>query len=393
MSPLDLLKLTFFSLRSNLLRSSLTSLGVFMGVAAVTATLQVRTISSGIIQKKMTEREAPQMLIYPTWTPDTGSGAEIKAADIAYLRKKMTGWHAISGSVVVFSFQEILAGENKAETDGVAVQLEFLPTSGRTLLQGRFFSPIDFAKYRPVAVIDQFLAQSLFPNTSPLQQSVYVDGRVYAVIGVIESKQSSQSQPKGLILIPFPVYSAITGAVKFEQIAIRPQEITDLSKLGEEAKSLLNQRFASNSFDSWSNIDDVQEQQQLLNMVSLSLLAVAAIALLVGGVGIANISIASILERTPEIGLRRAIGATKLDIMAQFILEAIFVSLIGGSLAITSVHGVTVIVADKFKLPYEFDRNTAILALSSALGVGVGASFFPALRASQLDPVKALRNN
>jgi putative ABC transport system permease protein len=392
MSPFDLLKLTFVSLRSNLLRSGLTSLGVFMGVAAVSATLQVRTISSAIIAQKLLEREAPQMLIYPTWTRDTTSPQEIKAQDIEYLRQKMTGWRSITGSVTLFSFQEILANEETAQTDGVAVQLDFLQTSGRALLQGRFFSPLDFAKYRPVAVIDQFLAQSLFPDSSPLHQTVYVDGRTYTVIGVIETKQSSQSQPKGLILIPFPLYNALTGKLTFEQIAIRPQQIEDLKLLGEEAKSLLNQRFGE-SFDSWNNIDDVQEQQQLLNMVSLALLAVAAIALLVGGVGIANISIASILERTPEIGLRRAIGATKIDIMAQFILEAIFVSLLGGSVAIASVHGVTVIIADKFKLPYEFDQKTAIFALGSALGVGVGASFWPALRASQLDPVKALRNN
>jgi putative ABC transport system permease protein len=114
--------------------------------------------------------------------------------------------------------------------------------------------------------------------------------------------------------------------------------------------------------------------------------------LLIGGVGIANITIAAVMERTPEIGLRRAIGATQADIMLQFILEATLLSLAGGVAAIITVHALTVMVANTFELPYEFDSRTAVLSLSSALLVGVGAGFLPALRASQLDPVKALRN-
>jgi putative ABC transport system permease protein len=125
--------------------------------------------------------------------------------------------------------------------------------------------------------------------------------------------------------------------------------------------------------------------------VSKALLVVGAIALIVGGVGIANITIASVIERTPEIGLRRAVGATQLDILLQFILEAAILSFVGGSIAIVTVHGATVVVAQQFELPYEFENRTAILALSSAILVGVGAGFFPALRASQLDPVKALK--
>ena len=125
--------------------------------------------------------------------------------------------------------------------------------------------------------------------------------------------------------------------------------------------------------------------------MSKALLVVGAIALIVGGVGIANITIASVIERTPEIGLRRAVGATQLDILLQFILEAAILSLIGGTIAIITVHGATVVVAKQFKLPYKFENRTAILALSSAILVGVGAGFFPALRASQLDPVKALK--
>ncbi|MGL5065399.1 MAG: ABC transporter permease, partial [Microcoleus sp.] len=142
-----------------------------------------------------------------------------------------------------------------------------------------------------------------------------------------------------------------------------------------------------------NNIEEILAQQQTLEMVSRSLLAVGMISLLVGGVGIANITIASVAERTREIGLRRAIGATQREVMLQFILEAVLLSLFGGISAIVTVHVLTVFVADTFKLPYKFDSGTATLALGSALLVGVGAGFLPARKASQLDPVKALRSD
>jgi putative ABC transport system permease protein len=113
---------------------------------------------------------------------------------------------------------------------------------------------------------------------------------------------------------------------------------------------------------------------------------------LVGGVGIANITIASVTERTSEIGIRRAVGATQREIALQFVLEAALLSLASGTVALVVVHVVALNVADAFDLPYEFEGRIAALALGSALVVGVGAGFPPALRASQLDPVQALRS-
>ncbi|WP_375514454.1 ABC transporter permease [uncultured Nostoc sp.] len=124
----------------------------------------------------------------------------------------------------------------------------------------------------------------------------------------------------------------------------------------------------------------------------MALAAVGVISLLVGGVGIANITIATVAERTSEIGLKLAIGATKQDIMLQFILEAAVLSLLGGTVALMTVHGLTLVVVSTFDLPYQFESSTATLSLGSALLVRVGASFLPALCASQLNPVTALRS-
>lgn len=392
LAPFDLLHLTYLSLRGNLLRSALTCLGVFMGVTAVSATLQVRSISRAVIAKQLAEREAPQITIYPRWQRGVPY-RRFRLEDMEFLRQRLVGWRAISAEAWARSPETIFL-DRKANPYMRPVSEDFLETSGKSLLAGRFFSRTDFEEYRPAVVVDSILAEKLFEEQSPIGQRIYVDRRPYFVVGVIESKlRFSGSEPQGEMLVPLSVYSARTGRRTIGEILVRPSKLDEIEKVQKRAQKLFEQRFPGRKFGGWTNVRDIVEQQQTLEMVSRALLAVGAIALLVGGVGIANITIASVMERTPEIGLRRALGATQRDIMFQFILEAALLSIVGGSAAIGTVHGITIVVADTFDLPYQFDSEAASLALGSALLVGIGAGFFPALQASKLDPVKALRSS
>jgi len=392
LSSIDLLRLTCLSLSGNLLRSVLTTVGVFMGVAAVSATLQVGNISRAVIAKQLAEREAPRVGIF-MW-----GDTSLKLEDMEFLRHRLKGVQAISAANWFdFNDNKVKFQAKEAESNKQAVSQDYLLTSGRRLKAGRFFSPSDFADYRPVVVIDKVLSSLLFKgNMEPVGQRIYVNRRPYIVIGVIEeSKQHSLGKPTGEILVSMSLYKAITGSQRIESILVRPDNLKDIKEdikgMQKQAKKVLKQRFPKAKFYVGNNVQEILEQQETLELTSRALLAVGIISLLVGGVGIANITIAAVIERTPEIGLRRAIGATQRDILLQFILEAVILSLAGGIAAIVTVHGLTVVVADVFKLPYKFESNTAALALGAALAVGVGAGFFPALRASQLDPVKALR--
>ena len=388
LAPIDLLKLTYLSLRGNLVRSALTCVGVFMGVAAVSATLQVGTISRAVVAKQLAEREAPQIRLSPKWE----QGFEYRSLtweDMEFFRKRLIGWRAIGG--FWYSGSQVQFQDRQAEAMVLAVSPDFLNISGRSLIDGQFFRPHDFDNYRPVVIIDRMLATQLFPEQSPIGKRIFIENRPFFVRAVMESKMTFSGEQNGTLLMLYPLYRALTGINSIDYVVIRPNLNQEMTKLGEQAVKLIERRFPRSKFEFTTNIRDVEEQQDTLNTISRSLLAVGAIALLVGGVGIANITIATVMERTTEIGLRRAIGATQQDIMLQFILEAALLSLIGGLLAIGTVHGITIIVADTFELPYEFDPPTAGLALGSALCVGVGAGFFPALQASRLDPVKALR--
>ena len=387
-SPLDLLALTYKSLKGNPVRFLLTTLGVFMGVASVNATLQVGSISQAVIEQQLAEREAPQLSVY-YWTSD---GRKLHLEDMEFLKLRMDGLQAIS-TYNKFDGGQVIFQNKQEETSVAAVSQDYALASGRSMVRGQFFNADDFANYRPLAIVDEFLAEQLFQGENPVGQRLYAANQPYIVIGVMETKlKSAEYGPSGEMLVPLSFYRVLSGDRNIGGLQLRPNNFEDIKELQQQAEQLLSQRYPGGKFWAENNVDDILEQRETLIFISRGLLIVALIALLVGGVGIANITLASVVERTSEIGLRRAIGATQREIMLQFILEAVLLSMVGGTMAIAFVHGATTMVANRFELPYEFESNTAILALSSALVVGVGSVFIPALQASQLDPVKALRS-
>jgi putative ABC transport system permease protein len=389
LSPQDLIIVTYKSLRGNLMRSALTTLGVFMGVAAVNATLQVGDISRALIAKQLANQEAPQISvgIY------SSEGREPKLEDMEFLRQRLKNVQIISASNY-FGFSEpVVYQGQQGKPIMLAVTQDFLLATGRKMLQGRYLNATDFANYRPVVVIDKFLADKLFQGENPIGKLIFGSGRPYLVVGVVETKMTFGEEPKGYLVMPMSIYSAMTGSQHIQSIWIRPRNREDIKKLQQETEQLLKQRFPSAEVYAWSNVEDIIMQEQTLELASQGLTVVGIIALLIGGVGITNITIASVIERTAEIGLRRALGATKQEILLQFILEAAILSLVGGISAIASINGLTLVITNLLAFPYQFQIQTSVLSLGSALLVGVGACFFPAVRASQLDPVKALRES
>lgn len=387
----DLIILTCRSLTGSLVRSGLTTLGVFMGVAAVNATLQVGDISRAMIAKQIAERDAPHLMI--SFFSSEGGGRMPKLEDMEFLQRRLKGIKAISALNYVYMSEKVFYQGEEGKPMMFAVTQNYHLTTGRKILEGRNFNAADFNNYRSVAILDKFLSDKLFKNADPIGKVIFNDGKPFMVVGITENKMTLGGEPQGTMMIPMSTYSSMTGSQFINGISIRPQNQDTMEALGKKAEGLLKKRFPGADVYSYSNIQDLLMQQQIYNMASLGLNVVGIIALLIGGVGITNITIAAVIERTGEIGLRRAIGATKLEILLQFILEAIILSLIGGATAIVCVNSLTFVITTAINLPYNFEIQTAVLSLGSALLVGVGACLFPAIRASQLDPVKALREN
>ncbi|MGI0482029.1 ABC transporter permease [Geminocystis sp. CENA526] len=392
MKIVDLFSLTFTSLRNNPLRSFLSSLGVFMGVFAISGTLQVSDIGKTYLRKQLEEMESPRIFISSPRNPIIDKQVKYEQEDLKWLRNNLAGW----GYIIPFENAgngEINYQNKKINIQAQAVVPDFLSASGRKIISGSFFTQTDYQKNYPVIVIDEVVANSLFQDENVLGKMLYFQNKSYYIKGIIEAKQSDIGiEKQGLIFIPLSLHQSSISSPFFEQIIITPSHHKDLEKLQNQALNLLKQRFKNHDISAYSNIDSVKMFEETLIVVTIILLLVGGIALVVGGVGIANITIASVVERTSEIGLRKAIGATETDILSQFLLESTIISLTGGIMAIGIIQVTTILVVNIFTLPYEFNYQTPLISLGSAVFVGISSSFLSAKRASELDPVIALKS-
>ncbi len=395
LNPLDLLNLTWRSLVGSPLRSGLTTLGMFVGVAAVSATFQVATISRTVIETQLSEQDAPSISIF-CWPG-------IPVEGLAYIQARVPQIHQLAayswvgiGETLRYENETVsLGGEQGARVWGVTSG--YLQVLGRRILKGRDFVDHDHTQFRPVAILDVALEGQLFAGSEAIGKTIYIDHLPFTVVGVMSGRGSDDNST---MLIPFSVSAALTGWQDVDQFSIRPNipsdaiTVAQMEMIADQVKATLISKYPTLE-GAWPqiNVEEILQRRETFRLVSRALLVLGGVSLVVGGIGIANITIAAIMERTREIGLRRAIGATQGEILLQFILEAVVMSIVGGGAAIALIHGVTVVVANQYELPYEFNRRNALITLGAAIAVGVGSSLLPAVQASRLDPVVALRSD
>lgn len=388
----DLLYMTWRSLTNQWLRSGLTAFGVFMGVGAVSATLNIQAITREQIDIKLAARDRPFVTPY-IWAKE-GPEPEIDETVQKSLKASIAQIRTISSISRVWDVRSVQYEAQEVEIDARSVSLNYLETTGRRVLQGRFFDQADAEQYRPVALIDEKLSENLFQGQSPLNKAIYASGNRFVVIGVIQTKSNSEWESDGELWITETFASVLAGGYRWDQLHISAHSLTQIGTLSAAVEAFLLDSYPQAEVYMQSNAEDLLEDLEVQQIASVALTGVGLIALVIGGVGIANITVAAVLERTKEIGIRRAIGASKLEVMSQFILEAVILSLLGGATAIATVHGLTQVATTVvIQAPYKFSPRNAALSMGAAVAVGVGASFVPALRATQVDIVKALRSD
>jgi putative ABC transport system permease protein len=405
--PADLIATAARAVRSNPLRSALTALGVIIGVASVVAMVSLGRGAQAQVQNSISSLGSNLLIVVPGAMnaggvrSAVGGFSSLTLSDADAIKKDVMGVTAVAPSVRS-SAQVVADGANwNTRIEGTVP--DYLIARDWYVAQGRFFDDAETRQARKVAVLGQTVSDNLFPNTDPLGQRIRVSGTSYEIIGILSAKGQSGMgvDQDDIILAPLQtVKRRLSGRQgrpdTVNQISIKAETEEAITRAQEDIENLLRQRHRIGVGDAddftVQNLNSIAAAAQQATQTFTALLAaISAVSLLVGGIGIMNIMLVSVTERTREIGLRKALGARRDDILHQFTLEAVALSVAGGIVGL--ILGVLIAwgVTSAAKLPLILGAESALMAIGFSAVVGVAFGAYPAWRAARLDPIEALR--
>ena len=276
----------------------------------------------------------------------------------------------------------------------IATNDSYLNITNTTLAKGRTLSIIDIENKSKVCILGSEIATTLFSLVEPVGEKIKIDGDNYTVIGVLEEQGTSMgTNVDSMILIPLTTAKYLGEDTSVNNLYIKVEDESNINFTINRIENYIRTTLQiSSDYYSVSSQDSVLDTMEgVTNTLSLLLGGIASISLIVGGIGVMNVMLVSVTERTKEIGIRKSLGAKKIDILFQFLIEALVLSVIGGIIGVASGYGIGTIAE---KIGYSFTPNTAIvlLAFSSSAAIGLIFGIFPAYKASTLNPIDALRS-
>lgn len=395
------LLLAFRELRRNVMRSLLTMLGIIIGVAAV---IVVVTLGSGATQQ-VSQQVASlgsnllMISVGKRMGPGQTSGAEaFRIADAEALNRDVYGLAAIA-PVASGSTTAIYANENWSTNISGSTE-EFFTVSNQPVAEGRLFSASEARSGASVCVIGQTVATKLFSSQNPLNKRIRLQKLSCEVIGLLKAKGQSTmgTDQDDLVVIPIRTYQRrIAGNQDVNLIKISMKDNINTDQVKQAIEGIMRtRRHLANTEENNFNVMDMKEIATMLSSTTQTmtgmLSAVGAVSLLVGGIGIMNIMLVSVTERTREIGIRLAIGALGKEVLLQFLVEAVVLSSFGGFIGIVLALGTALALSGVLQVPFVFQGGVVIIAFLFSASVGVIFGYFPARKAARLDPIEALRH-
>ena len=404
---LDNLAMALGTLRANPLRSLLTLLGIVIGASAVVAMMSLTeglrlratgdlaALGAGAFQIQ----KFPAMQFGPHDHHRYARQKDLTRAQGEALRALP---HVAAVSIEEWAREpQIIATRERQTKQNVNVcgaVPDYERGNALTIAEGRFLSDVDVALGRRVAVVGADVADVLFPGRSALGEEVRIHGVPFRVVGVAARMGSvfGLESKDGFVTIPWPRFEQVLGKRTNTNIAVQATTPAEAPLALDEVTTTLRRLrgvkpWEENDFEVFSNESIAEVFDKLGRIVGAATLGVCALALLVGGIGVMNIMLVAVTERTREIGLRMALGARRRRILAQFLLEAVALSLVGGLLGVLLGAGAAVAAREIYQVPASIPAWAVVVSLASACGAGLVFGIYPAARASRLDPVEAMR--
>lgn len=403
MNGTNLFKIALRALANNKLRAFLTMLGIIIGVASVITMLAIGQGSKKSIQTQISEMGSNMIMIHPGADmrggvrQDPSEMQTLKLADYEALRDETNFLAAVSPSVS--SSGQLIAGNNNYPSSVSGVGLDYLEIRQLKIESGEMFTEGDIQTSAKVCVIGKTIADNLFPDEDPIGQIIRFNQVPFRVVGLLKSKgyNSMGDDQDDIVLAPYSTVmkrllaqtylgSIFASALSEDMTDYATEEITEILRRNHKLKEGDDDDF---------NIRSQQELSTMLNtttdLMTTLLACIAGISLVVGGIGIMNIMYVSVTERTREIGLRMSVGARGIDILSQFLIEAVLISITGGIIGVVVGCGASFIVKSVAHWPIYIQTWSVFLSFAVCTVTGVFFGWYPAKKAADLDPIDAIR--
>jgi putative ABC transport system permease protein len=387
-------------IKRNVMRSVLTILGIVMGVGAVITMVTIGGGATAQVRDQIAGMGSNLLMVTPGRRLGPGQSADrvlFKVSDGEAILREISSISAVA-PVSSKSMQAVFGNQNWSTTVTGSGN-EYFKVTNRSIRSGRQFSDSEMRAGAAVSIIGETVSRKLFGGQEALGKNIRLEKLSCQVIGILEAKGQSTmgTDQDDIVVIPLRTYQRrISGNqdVAMFQVSVRQDASTE--KAEREIRLLMRERrHLSPSEDDNFNVMDMKEIAEMLTgttqLLTALLSAVAAVSLLVGGIGIMNIMLVSVTERTREIGIRLAIGALEREVLLQFLVESVVLSSFGGLLGIALALAGSVSLAGVLQVPFVFNSGIVVLAILFSAAVGIIFGYFPALKAARLDPIEALR--
>ncbi|MEL6899562.1 MAG: ABC transporter permease [Cyanobacteria bacterium J06606_4] len=412
LSVVEVLVMAIAALWSNKLRTVLTMLGVIIGITAVIAVTSVGQGVQAQTEANLQGLGADILRVRPgaansgNISQGRGSATTLTWSDAQAIASQVS----VADEVTAYLEQssQVVYGQNNSAVTVLGTDIHYADVNNITLQSGRFFTEEELQGSQPVAVLGPTVRDDLFgSDTEPIGESIRIQGQRYSVLGIANEKGSQgRENPDEQVYVPLTNMSArlvgnnaLSGiAVQGMSVRVTEQELLEaadfqMTNLLRVRHNIHPEKGDEDDFEIVSAADLVETLTNTVGLFSVMVAAIAAISLVVGGIGIANIMLVSVVERTREIGIRKAVGATNQAILSQFLAEAIAISAMGGVLGVCAGIAIARIAAIMFDFPFVVSLWAIILGVGLSFFIGIVAGVVPARSAAKLDPIIALRSD